>query len=437
MSEKWKEFTHPEIIHYCMPTGREWEVLEYYAENNYKIFIRLINVKVKNSPFSRKKVVEHYKDADLETLPENLKNYIIRSREIFADCVKRGIETGRIISAKAEERRKSFFNANGELIQFFELADNIPFSSQDEYFYVAELFMNSGLSLNAFCSKYKIADVDGFREAMNRVARNNPEFQSYFENILKNAKNAYIALCRKTISEVANGTMSVNEMIENHTESRNFCKMVELADSLFFDKSIIDKFVTAVLKYYQARAFSYNDSIEPENLKNLLSPKEVAFILDNETLKNIKAGITINPTHCFRQSIMPYKDKIKSIAIHRVFDNSQTGLGTKLKSYSCIFKRKSYLKDQPHQILPDGTAVPVTNDIIDMAECFATQNNLFKAHGTIIRLTRSIINGKLDYSAETKAYKESLKTRIIQDFDECKTLEEYFSLKNTPQEKED
>ena len=42
MSEKWKEFTNAEIIHYCMPEGREWEVLEYFAETNHKVFINLI-----------------------------------------------------------------------------------------------------------------------------------------------------------------------------------------------------------------------------------------------------------------------------------------------------------------------------------------------------------------------------------------------------------
>ena len=68
MSDSWKEYTNAEIIHYLMPKGREWEVLEYFAENNYKVFINLINIHMPNSPFSRKKVVEHYKDADLKEL---------------------------------------------------------------------------------------------------------------------------------------------------------------------------------------------------------------------------------------------------------------------------------------------------------------------------------------------------------------------------------
>lgn len=437
MSEKWKSFTNAEVIHNCMPPGKEWEVLEYFAENNYSIFIRLINVRVINSHFSRKKVVEHYKDANLDELPDHLKAYIIRSREIFADCRKRGQELGRLISEKSEARSRSFFDDKGKLIQFFELADNIPFSSKEDYFFVANLFMRSGLNSTAFCAKYQIDDVDGFKEAMRRVGKNDPEFGAYYELVSTNAQKAYIAHCRKTIAEVANGTMSVAEMIENHTDSRNFEKLVSLANSLFEDKTILDKFISAVINYYMSRTFSYDESLDPENLKKMLSTKEVTFILNSEAAKNLKAGLNINPIHHFKQILIPYKNKIKSIDLNRVFNNSSTGLGFKFKAYSCLFKRRSYLKDDPHQMLPNGSLVPITNDVIDMAECFAAQNNLFKGHGTIIRINRSILNGKLDYSAETKAYKESLISQVQTDIAECKTLTEYFALRDSIQKKGD
>ena len=110
MSNKWKQLTNAELIHYNMPRGKEWEVLEYFAENNYKVFISLINCRVRPTPYSRKKIVEHYENANLDELPENLKSYILRSKEIFADCVKRGKEIGKINASKAEERRKSFLD---------------------------------------------------------------------------------------------------------------------------------------------------------------------------------------------------------------------------------------------------------------------------------------------------------------------------------------
>ena len=100
MSDKWKEYTDAELIHYLMPKGREWEVLEYFAENNYKVFINLINIHVPNSPFSRKKVVEHYKDANLEELKvehPNLVEYILHSQEYMRGLSENGRKSSEIL----------------------------------------------------------------------------------------------------------------------------------------------------------------------------------------------------------------------------------------------------------------------------------------------------------------------------------------------------
>ena len=88
-------------------------------------------------------------------------------------------------------------------------------------------------------------------------------------------------------------------------------------------------------------------------------------------------------------------------------------------------------------MLPDGSIVPITDEILDMSECFAKQNNLFNSYAVITKLNRSILNGMLDYSAETQAYKETLKNKIITTHTECKTLSEYISMQNSSQPKED
>ena len=430
MSEKWKEFTNAEIIHYCMPEGREWEVLEYFAETNHKVFINLINIHMPNSPFSRKKVVDHYKDQNLEELAvqhPNLVKYIIDSQEYMKGLSENGKKASEYLKNLYAERKKNFQDTNGLPVLFFTIAKKFPVISKEECFEVANFFMNTGLSASTFCSQYEIDSVEGFRDAMSRVALNDENFKSYYEDLKTNMQTSYIMLCRKTIEEVANGTMSVSDVIENHADSRNFTKLVSLANSLFDDPQILDKFVFNVLSYYNDRVNSYSDSLDPENIKNMLTFKEISFITSAEALNSMRHGKSVNPSQLLKQTLTPFSKQLKSITIHRMFNNDGRCLGSKLKSYDNYFSKRSYLSQNPHQMLSDGSTVPVTGDVIDMAECFAKKHSLFRSYATITKLNRSILNGKLDYSAETEAYKESLKNQIILDLSECRTIEEYFS----------
>ena len=430
MSDSWKECTNAEIIHYLMPKGREWEVLEYFAENNYKVFINLINIHMPNSPFSRKKVVEHYKDADLKELEKTnpgIVKYIYDSLEYMSGLSENGKKTSEYLKNLYAERKKNFLDSTGRPTLFFTIAKKFPVISKEECFEVANFFMSTGLSATAFCSKFEIDNVDGFRDAMSRVALNDENFKSYYEELTTTKKTSFIALCRKTIEEVANGTMNVSDVIENHADSRSFPKLVSLANSLFDDPQVLDKFVFNVLSYYQDRVNSYTDSLDPENIKNMLTFKEVSFIAGADALNTMKTGKPVSPSQVLRQSLTPYQKQLKSITIHRMFNNDGRCLGSKLKSYDNIFSKRSYLSQNPHQMLPDGSVVPVTGDVIDMSECFAKDHNLFKSYATITKLNRSILNGKLDYSAETEAYKENLKKQIVSDLSKCRSLEEYFS----------
>ena len=430
MSDKWKEYTDAELIHYLMPKGREWEVLEYFAENNYKVFINLINIHVPNSPFSRKKVVEHYKDVDLKELDKTnpgIVKYIYDSLNYMSGLSENGKKSSAYLKNLYSERKKNFLDSSGHPILFFTIAKKFPVISNEECFEVANFFMSTGLSATAFCSKYEIDNIDGFRDAMNRVALNDENFKSYYDALITSKKTAFISLCRKTIEDVANKKMSVHEAIENHADSRSFTKLVSLANSLFDDPQILDQFVFNVLSYYQDRVNSYDDSLDPENIKNMLSFKEISFIVGADALSTMKTGKPVNPSQVLKHTLMPYQKQLSSITIHKMFNNDGRCLGSKLKSYNNFFSKRSYLSQNPHQVLSDGSIVPVTDDVIDMSECFARQHNLFRSYATITRLNRTILNGKLDYSAETESYKETLKKQIVSDLSECRTLEEYFS----------
>lgn len=439
MSEKWKEFNNAEVILQCLPYGKEWEALEYFAENNYPVFINLINLHGIASPFSRKKVLEHYKDANLEELEKtnpNLVKYIFDSLEYIKGLSENGRKTGEYLKNLYAERKKNFLDSSGHPMKFFTISKEFPVFTKEACFEVANFFMETGLSAAAFCSKFEIDNLEGFRDAMSRVALNDENFKTYYEDLKTSKQNAYIALCRKTIEDIANGTMGVAELIESHNDSTTLPKLVDFANALFDDKQILDRFVFNVLSYYQERVNSYNDSFEPENIKKMLSYKEVSFILGSDTIKTMKTGKVTNPSQVLRQTLTPYGKDLKSITIHRMFNNARNSLGYKLGSYDNLFNKKSYLSQNPHQLLLDGSTVPISGDIIDMSKCFATQNQLFQSYSTITKLNRSILNGKLDYSAETEAYKEALKNQIVVDYSQCKTIEEYLTKKSQYQKEQ-
>ena len=182
-----------------------------------------------------------------------------------------------------------------------------------------------------------------------------------------------------------------------------------------------------VLSYYSDRVNSYDDSLDPENIKKMLTFKEISFITSAEALNSMKHGKPVNPSQLLRQTLTPFGKQLKSITIHKMFNNDGKCLGSKLKSYDNYFSKRGYLSQNPHQILPDGSTVPVTGNIIDMSDCFARQHNLFRSYAVITKINRSILNGKLDYSAETEFYKEELRNQIKLNLSECRTLEEYFS----------
>ena len=428
MSEKWKELNNAELILYNMPKGKECEVLEYFAETDYKLFLRLINIHLEGSPFSRRKVILHYKEENLEELEKSkpgIVKYLYDSIKYMEGLSENGKKSSEYLRNLYATRKKEFLHSSGKPMTFFTVSKKFPIVTKEDCFEVADFFMRSGLSATAFCAQYEIDNISGFREAMSRVALNDENFKSYYEALSSNKKTAYLALCKKTIEEVANGSMSVEAVIENHAESRTFEKLLPLADSLFENKQVIDQFVLNVLSYYKTRLDSYNDSINPDEIKKMLSYKEISFLIGADTFTDMKKGMCINIGQLLRERLTPYENHLKSITLHRVFGGLPKSLGSKLKTYATPFNKKNYLASNTQIILLNGSTTPVTRDVIDMAECFIKQHGLFKCYSTINRLNRSILNGFLDYSAETEAYKKYLQEQIVFDLSECETLEEY------------
>ena len=64
--------------------------------------------------------------------------------------------------------------------------------------------------------------------------------------------------------------------------------------------------------------------------------------------------------------------------------------------------------------------------MVDNAECFVDEHNLFKSASVMTRIVKSVAEGKLQNQQQTIDYKERLKDKILLDIKDIRTLEEYF-----------
>lgn len=422
-SNVWKLHVNPELIYYNIPKGKEWQVFEYYAKKDPSKIKGLANLRLASSPFTRSKIIEHYKGADQSTLPPALQEYITHSQELLNEQVERGKQQAEAYRQVINERHASWLDNHGNLIQYFELKDGIPIASKEDYYQIAEFFKNAGISASSFCHKYQIENIEGFRTMLKRVASEDPEFGAFYEEFAEQQKRDFIATCRNNITGVANGTLSVKEVIENHSDSRNLSKLITLGDSLFEDKTPINQFVAKVVEYYHSRLNSYDESSnELEDIEKMLSFKEMVFFVSPKSLDKIKDGSPVDLVQEFGKSIYPVKDFMSPQSRNLMYGKTSS-FKTKIKPYSSFFRRHLYMQNGITLRLDDGSSIIVTDEMVDMADCYAHDHHLFKSVPAMNKLIRAVADGRIQNQAETESYKQALKQQISERIKDCRALE--------------
>ena len=403
LQRNWKDFTNPALIHYYMPEGKEWEVLEYFAEYDVRLFKKIINYPIFNSPFSPKKFIEHYKNVDAQTLHPAIVNHLENLKRLVTGRSERGVVQAVRSRNFNDEKRTSFYNNKGRIIQFFKFADQTELFSVEDYFQISEIFMNSGLSIDEFCKKYSIHNVEGFKLAMQTIAYTDERFASFFETLQSNTKTINLNQGKQLIIDIVSNNTPIGEIINKNKTHHNLENLLTILNSLDDGQILIDPFLTNVISYYHSRLSSCDSSTNIENINKMLTTKEVEFIASEQHLQNIKLGKKADIAMALKRTIQPYKDSVKSISIERLFNNSENSLLSKLKPYGFGFNRLNYLRDNPQAIMPDGTFSPVTDEVIDMSEFYIRSHGIFECYHTIIRTNRAVLEGKIQNQADMKS----------------------------------
>ncbi len=427
----WKLHDSVQLLWYNLPKGKEWDCLEWLAENDPEKFKKVANSRY---GFSRTDILSYYEsNPNLAKLPLAIQDYVADAKVLTQKRSENAKKLSEYWKEIREERQSSWFDDMGCLLQFFKLEDGFPIKTAEDYLQIAEIFKNSGMSAYAFCKQYKIDSVEGFRDMLKKVAYLDPEFEQYYKTTAENNSRAFLSTARKNIADVAGGSLSVSELAEEGMSSQSLKVLLDLSERLFDERVTADAFVKNVLDYYHKKLNSYGEySTDVEDLKNRLTLKEMRFLFGEDELERLKQGKNVDLSMVLAATLSPYLKYFNAAEKGKIYD-AKTGVKMRIKSYSSTFSKYGYLKDDVHFLMLDGTTVKVTPEMVDMAECFVHQNGLFRANSTVSRAVKAVAEGKIQNQSETQMYKSQLKKQIVADVKECKTLQEYFAVHKAPQ----
>ena len=341
--DNWKIADSPVYVLENIVEGQEYEALEYFSKHDPKLFKSLLKFRTLNSPYSRKKVVEHYENVDKSQIPEPIKEFLVEAKAYLDYHKQIAIENGAKLRQKFKDKRGQFVDKNGNFLKLFTLKNDL-IKSKEDYYRIAEIFKESGLSVIAFCRKYGIMEVEGFREMIDRVAEQKPEFAEYYNEFTDQKSKEFITKSNKIISGILNKTMSVGEAITTPLESKYLVKFIELCDYFFENKYTTGKLLSEIINYYHKRLNSFDDnSLEPADLKKRLTTDEVLFLSNRKGIGIIRSGGSYDIADVLHYIISERKAEITSEAFTN-FYNKTTGIAEKLSPYFSLFDRYKYTK---------------------------------------------------------------------------------------------
>ena len=410
-----------ERIYYHIPDKNCWEALEWIANNVPDKLNLIISKRAAFNPYGRKKVVDHYKNIKDESLiPEAIKNYLSQSTD-----AKNGKNIDGNQSRKYLEKKLSWYNKKGELLKLFNLPDGMQITSVEDYKMIADYFMKSDLSVAEFCRRYQIDNVKGFKEMCEKISLTDSHFAEFYNDKLESITNAYASVIKNEIEDVADYKLTVGKMISNQSQRKNLETMMQVGSSVV-DSEHLRKFAERVILYYFNRMNSYDsNSSRLSQIQKRLTVDEINFLMSARDEYRRNRGMSIQLGGEISRQFLPIMDKIAPFAQSMLYSKSK-GVLKKLAVYSIDYKVSEYLSGENKFTGENGEIKEVSQDMLDMAEAYASAHGLYKSAGTMSRIVKAVMDGRIQNQAETQEYKQKLQESLLRKMKECESLSEYF-----------
>lgn len=361
-------------------------------KENYTIIPKLSNVILDNEYFISE-IVKIVEPEWYDFLP----SHIAKMPEVQEKCDRKGRERQLYIRQGVADRdgfHRDWTNNFGEFLTFFTLKGNFPIKSKKDYLIIYKRYLESNLSMVAFCKKYGITPVSGFAKFLERLELESKDFFDDIKDVKQNASDRFLNATIENSRKIVSGEMSFDEFINNPKINFNESKIDLLFRVLSAEQQ--NKLARIIMDYLEAHA-------------QLLPSNFILFL----TVRNLKPVDSYN-TFVRRNLSMPndkeyiykYKKQISSLIGHS-------------KPY---YRNKLYLT-----YIIDGKKYTINDEIIDQAYAYATNNNYHISDSSMTYLTKQIAMGLLNYSNETKVQKEEMVDTIIELIKEEATILDYLN----------
>ena len=430
----WKGFESAAIIiKYCMTPENKWEIFEYFANNNEKVFRDIVYGVVHERTENTKKIrqiyrdeiIERYRDVDLNTLPKCLKDCILSLKQDIVDEEELKKQRQEKKDKEKREQLLTWENEDGSIISLFKVGSIEP-NSKSDYEKVLKKFLNENIGITTFCLKYKISDVKGFKLMLEKFSAESLPYANQIESKSKQQQAKYIGNIKDIIEKICSEKKSIESIIM-YSKAYSFDKLQDFAKNLFPDKNYCDILTIKVIEHYYDRLNSYTNTIDPENISKMLTIDEIRFIVGEEEFTSMMTGKKCEIEKVFLKKVSLLNTKQPELIKQKVIGRRPDVIVNTISQYDTKFKTNEYFRSQTFIRLDNGEQVEVTREMVEMAYQYANFNNLYTSNAVMGYLIRAVANGKIQNQEEVKQDREQMMQQAYELVNEITNIDEYFA----------
>lgn len=432
--QHWKDLDNAQLIMYRVNDDNKWQILEYFAQNNHQIFKDIVKsyVRVRKTEtvyYTLDEIVEHYKDSDMDLMPQALKE-LVQTAQQKGEARRKGQLTAverstEVNHQRKRERKLSWEKEAGVPLVLFEV-DNLTPKTRDDYFAVFMRYMSENLTIPQFCRKYNINSTIGFKEMLDKFAT---ESVVYAEQIkIKHESKQYqdINKINKLIDYVCLKDLSVAALVENNDLASLYEWQYQA--QMHRGEKYCNLFRKKVIDYFYDRVNSYDFySIEPENIKKMLTREELIFIVGEAEFDSMMAGRSGTVQAPFIKSVIELGNINAKFIEQKVRGKTNDKIEKALDYYNDKFDKNQYFENKTMVLGPDGKSVEVTPEMVDRAYQFVYANGLFPSEMVMNRAIRAVACEKIDNKQQTAEEMQELIKQADIMVDKIKNIEDYLN----------
>lgn len=425
--KSWENATTPWAALDLIPEGKEWDAFEYYLEHNPKLARSFAH---HTAMFAVPKIYRRYKDVDLSKLPLQTQQTLDLILKAYKERLQREFQAKNFVldfDDKKEIHSHVFCDEYGNLKQFFNFNNNLHISTFDEYILLTNQFLESNLSLESFCKKYRISSESGFKAMLDAIMQEDEKYKDLIKEKLESGQKSFFSKSMELMRKISEPNSDVGELInDNKSDKRNLSFYLNLNDNLVSYGEKLN-FVRNLIMYYGKKLGLNDSSASVENINNMLTEKEIAFLVDEETLMKMKKGAKIDLLDVVRDEIAIYRVQLDKEIENKELRQALRNFSAGLPRYSNRFIRKRYLAVSPGVGDKDGNLVSVNEEVVDMAMHYAKTKKLYPCYYAMERIIKAIINGEIENRSDTIKAMSQMRRQIFNEINACSNIEEYIN----------